>query len=315
MSEAEQKNIKYQKFQHARITAKGEARASVEPTGLDTLWINTGTLCNLECANCYIESSPKNDRLVYITADEVKTYLDEIESEKLGTKEIAFTGGEPFMNKEMIPILQLCLERGFESLVLTNAMKPMQKRKEELLSLKEEFGDLLKIRVSIDHYTEEKHAEERGPKAWDPAIEGLQWLSKNGFHLSVAGRTLWGEEESDMRVAYGKMFAEKNIHLDPNNKEALMLFPEMDEKVEVPEITTKCWDILGLSPASIMCANSRMVVKRKGEQKPKVLACTLLAYDSRFEMGATLKESLRPIYLNHPHCAKFCVLGGGSCTA
>lgn len=315
MSEAGPSNTKYEKFQHVRITAQGEDRASIEPTGLDTLWINTGTLCNLECANCYIESSPKNDRLVYITADEVKDYLEEIKSENLGTKEIAFTGGEPFMNKEMISILRLCLEFGFETLVLTNAMKPMHKRENELLNLKNEFGDKLKIRVSIDHYTEEKHAEERGPKAWDPAIEGLQWLSENEFNFSVAGRTLWGEKESDMRVAYGEMFTEKGIHLNPHDKESLMLFPEMDEKAEVPEITTKCWDILGIAPESIMCANSRMVVKRKGESRPKVLACTLLAYDKRFEMGTSLKESLRPIYLNHPHCSKFCVLGGGSCTA
>ena len=30
---------------------------------------------------------------------------------------------------------------------------------------------------------------------------------------------------------------------------------------------------------------------------------------------ATLKGALAPVKLNHPHCAKFCVLGGGSCKA
>jgi hypothetical protein len=42
------------KFRDPRITAKGETRAQVALTALETLWINTGTLCNITCANCYI---------------------------------------------------------------------------------------------------------------------------------------------------------------------------------------------------------------------------------------------------------------------
>ena len=86
------------KFRDPLATASGEARASVSLRALQTLWINTGTLCNLTCVNCYIESSPTNDRLAYITTAEVTTYLDEIAAEGLGTEEIGFTGGEPFMN-------------------------------------------------------------------------------------------------------------------------------------------------------------------------------------------------------------------------
>ena len=63
-----------------------------------------------------------------------------------------------------------------------------------------------------------------------------------------------------------------------------------------------------------MCASSRMVVKRKGSDAPTVLACTLLPYDARFDLGATLAEAETDVSLNHPHCAKFCVLGGASCS-
>ena len=65
----------------------------------------------------------------------------------------------------------------------------------------------------------------------------------------------------------------------------------------------------------MMCASSRMVVKRKGEAGPRVAACTLLPYQSGFDMGATLLEASRNVQLNHPHCARFCVLGGASCSA
>jgi hypothetical protein len=63
-----------------------------------------------------------------------------------------------------------------------------------------------------------------------------------------------------------------------------------------------------------MCAAARMVVKRKGAASPAVLACTLLAYDPQFELGRTLVEAARPVALNHPYCASFCVLGGAACS-
>lgn len=69
--------IASQKFLHPDITAKGETRASVAFHRLDTLWINTGTLCNIECANCYIHSSPVDDRLAYITPEEAVRFFDE----------------------------------------------------------------------------------------------------------------------------------------------------------------------------------------------------------------------------------------------
>src|SRR5579862_1493870 len=104
-------------------TAAGEPRPHVPLKSLDTLWFNTGTLCNLTCQNCYIESSPKNDRLAYLTAAEVAGYLDEIETLGLRTQLIGFTGGEPFMNRDLIAMLDDVLGRGLEAIVLTNAMK------------------------------------------------------------------------------------------------------------------------------------------------------------------------------------------------
>ena len=88
----------------------------------------------------------------------------------------------------------------------------------------------------------------------------------------------------------------------------------MEQTVDVPEITTDCWGILNVNPDDMMCASSRMVVKHKGEDKPSVHACTLLAYDRQFDLGATLEEAVRPVPLNHVFCAKFCVLGGGACS-
>jgi MoaA/NifB/PqqE/SkfB family radical SAM enzyme len=302
------------KFSDPDFTLDGQRRAAVDPRQLETLWINTGSLCNLACDHCYIESTPTNDRLAYISLTEVRTLLDEIAAEQLPTREIGFTGGEPFLNDDMLPILELCLERGFQVLVLTNAMNTLLRQKEALAALRRRFAGQLKLRVSLDHYSEALHAKERGKRSWKPAIRGLKWLSDEGFSFSVAGRTFWGEDEELLRRGYAGLFASENIRLDATDHSALVLFPEMDLNVDVPEITTACWDILNKDPAEVMCATSRMVVKHRGDAHLSVMACTLLPYDQRFNLGETLKESWRSVKLNHPHCAKFCVLGGGSCS-
>ena len=302
------------KFLDPEVTANGEPRASVTLGALRTLWVNTGTLCNLTCRNCYIESSPRNDRLVYITAGEVRAYLDEIERDGLGTRLIGFTGGEPFMNPELPAMLAESLSRGFDVLVLTNAMKPMAKRREALLRLREGYDSKLTLRVSIDHYGRHYHELERGARSWQPTLEGLRWLSENGFSVNVAGRLFTGESEEQVRAGFGRLFRSLGMDLDACDPQALVLFPEMDASLDVPEITESCWSILNKSPEQVMCASSRMLVKRRGDEHPKVVSCTLLPYDEQFELGRTLAEASRTVHLNHPHCARFCVLGGAACS-
>ncbi|MBC8157745.1 MAG: radical SAM protein, partial [Alphaproteobacteria bacterium] len=111
-STARQQSIDPRKFRDPDVTANGEERAVVALTRLGTLWFNTGSLCNITCRNCYMDSSPKNDALAYITEDDVRPYLDEIYRTGAPVEEIAFTGGEPFMNAPRPAILGEGLERG-----------------------------------------------------------------------------------------------------------------------------------------------------------------------------------------------------------
>ena len=302
------------KFQDDEVTLDGSARAYVTLRQLQAVWFNTGTLCNITCRDCYIESSPRNDRLVYLTIDDVRKYLEEISAENFPVQEIGFTGGEPFMNPDLPLMLEASLSAGYRVLVLTNAMMPLLQKKSELLVLQERYGGQLTMRVSIDHPTKERHEELRGTGTWAVMRQGLIWLSEQGFSLNVAGRTRWHETEGNARAGYARLFDEWNLSVDAENPTELVLFPEMDIHQDVPEITTSCWNILDVSPDAMMCASSRMVVKRKGAEQPAVVACTLLPYDSQFELGATLAESSEQVHLNHPHCARFCVLGGGACS-
>jgi hypothetical protein len=302
------------KFKDPVKTAKGETRAQVALKSLDTLWFNTGTLCNLACSNCYIESSPRNDRLAWLSLSDVDQYLQEIEQDALPVRLVGFTGGEPFMNHDIIAMLRLVLSKGLSALVLTNAMKPLRKLREPLLALRDQYGDRLTIRVSLDHYTAEIHESERGHRSWAPTLDGLIWLARNRFNVDVAGRHFTGETDEALRAGYARLFAAHDIPVDAFDPVRLMLFPEMDRNRDVPEITTACWGILNKSPDDVMCASTRMVVRRKDAAAPSVVACTLLPYDPRFELGHTLADASGAVSLNHPYCASFCVLGGASCS-
>ncbi len=301
------------KFRDPRHTARGEPRAGVALSGLRTLWFNTGTLCNITCARCYIESSPSNDSLSYLSAAEVARYLDEVEALGLDTREIGFTGGEPFLNRDLTAMLDDALDRGRTALVLTNAMRPMRLHEAALLRLRDRHGDRLTLRVSLDHHTAAVHEAERGVGSWPIALDGLRWLDRNGFRHAVAGRLLAGEDEAASRDGYARLFGSLGVQIDAAERGRLVLFPEMDAAADVPEITEACWGILGRSPGELMCASSRMVVKRRG-QAPSVVACTLTPHAPGFDLGPTLRDAAGTVMLNHPHCARFCMLGGASCS-
>jgi molybdenum cofactor biosynthesis enzyme MoaA len=304
-------NLSDKKFKDQKVTADGSNRAFIEARNIKTLWFNTGTLCNIECRNCYIESSPKNDSLAYLTFEEVKSFIDEAIDKNLGTNEIGFTGGEPFMNKDIMKMIDYSLRKRLKVLVLSNAMKPMLNRTKELIKLS--HPNLI-VRVSIDHYEKEKHEEIRGKNTYDVMLQGLKWLNENNFNYTLATRLLWNEKEEDLRKNFGTFIKNNNLRLDTNSPKELVTFAEMDEKIDTPEITTSCWDILNKDPNDVMCSWSRMVVRKKNSKNPSVIACTLLPYADEFDLGETLTNSLQKIYLNHKHCSKFCVLGGSSCS-
>ena len=125
----------------------------------------------------------------------------------------------------------------------------------------------------------------------EPPLNPNQPSHSRKTPMVAAGRLLPGEGMMEAREGYAALFAREGLRIDAHDPARCVLFPEMDEEKDVAEITTACWDILGKSPADIMCATSRMVVHRKGEPTPRVVACTLIPYDKEFDFGETLAEA------------------------
>jgi predicted phosphodiesterase len=269
---------------------------------LETLWVNTGTLCNITCVNCFMESSPTNDSLAYFK----QAALDDLlASAPASLREIGFTGGEPFMNPDIIPMLRAVLASGRRALVLTNAMRPMQRHQHALSQLLARWPGQLALRVSLDHFTPARHEALRGAQSFAPTLAGLQFLARAGADISVAARTPWGETEAMLRQGFAGLFKAHDIPLDAQDAAQLILFPEMDADSLLPAVTAAA---LAQLPAEqpLMCATSRMVVLRRGAARPEVTPCTLLPDRSLRAMDET-------VALDHPHCARFCVFGGASC--
>ena len=280
--------------------------ASVELEALETLWFNTGTLCNIACEGCYIESSPRNDRLVYLARAAFETILDEAAGLYPGLREIGFTGGEPFMNPDIVAMIGTALTRRYRVLVLTNAMRPMQRHEDALHGLRARHGTRLAIRVSLDHYTQVGHERLRGDATWAPAIDGLRWLAREGFAPSVATRLdPTTENETAMRARFAALFNVLDIPIDASDPAALVLFPEMTGTDTVPIVTEAAWRAMRRRGRDAMCRTSRMVVHRKGSAVPEIISCTLLPYEERFSLGTTLREASRAVTLDHRHCAQF----------
>ena len=258
------------KFSDPDVTAKGETRASVGWTGLKTLWLNTGTLCNIECTNCYIQSSPRNDRLVYLSRSDVRQFLDEIDQ----PIEIGITGGEPFMCPDILHIMEDVLSDGHSLLLLTNAMRPMMRPRiqQGLDRLAAHYGERMVLRVSLDSHDPAIHDAERGEGAFEEACKGLKWLGERAVQVAIAGRQALNEDDAEARTAYGALAGALGLSIDPTNTKQLVLFPEMIARDDPPEITTDCWGILNKSPDDIMCANQRMVIRRKGAGRATVTA-------------------------------------------
>lgn len=304
------------KFLDPAVTAAGETRATVALAGIRTFWVNTGTLCNIACSHCYIDSSPTNDALVYLTAAEVTAALDDVLAKGHPVEEVGFTGGEPFLNPEFPRMIEDALARGLAVLVLTNAMRPMMRPRcqADIERLATTYPGQMVFRVSLDHYSIPVHDAERGTGSFEESLKGMRWLRDHGINMAVAGRGFSGEDDAAMRAGYAALFEAEAFPIDASDPGACVLFPEMDMTAEVPEITTACWGILNKDPADVMCASSRMLIKRKGEDV-SYAACTLLPYDQQFDMGTSAPEIGQSVAMNHPHCAKFCVLGGASCAA
>jgi len=284
------------------------------PERLEMLWFHLGSRCTLACRGCYVESSPRNDRLAFITFSTFRDFLAEARAFP-SLRRVGFTGGEPFLNPELGAMLAHTLASGLAALVLTNGLAPLRRALSWLTPLAAAHPGQITIRISLDAPSAEEHEALRGPGTFAPALAALRTLSRLPLRLAVAGRmTGPPAEEALLRERYAALFAAHDLPLDAYDRESLVLFPELGGEDALPPLRPALLALRERQGLGLMCRRERMVVHRKGAPAAEVVACTLLPEEPRFSLGTSLAEAWRPVRLDHPHCARFCVLGGTSCS-
>jgi len=275
---------------------------------LDTLWFQVaGTLCNIECTHCFISSSPRNHSHEMLTLADVERRL--AEARELGVREYYFTGGEPFMNRDMLPILEATLQQG-PATVLTNGMllrADVCRRLRELFDASEYSLD---VRVSLDGFDRESHDAIRGRGVWDRVMFGLRNLADAGINPVITVTTAAeGVESAEGRTRFlelirGFGFARPRLKVLPlfriGAEETRTRAYEEWERLTRDELTDEEASVL-------QCSSCRMVTS-KG-----VYVCPILIEEPEARMGDTLRETIRPFPLRYGACHT-CWVDGVTCT-
>jgi len=280
---------------------------NVNTTSIKELWFHTGTTCNLSCDGCLEGSHPGSTRIEHLTFDDAVRYIDE--ALLLGVEQFSFTGGEPFINKEMVAILDYALQ--FKPcLVLTNGTKPLQHKIEELITLQDSKHNLT-FRVSLDHYDEARHDAIRGDGNFTLALKGIELLDNAGFDVSIARHEDRNEDSAVVESKYGDLFEANGL----SKERVFISFPDLlspDSHPDgLPTITENCLKKFD-GTTGFMCESSRMIVKKNGHCS--VYACTLVDDDDSYSLGTTIMETVEtPIHLTHHRCFA-CFNSGASCS-
>ncbi len=274
---------------------------------LDTVWFQVGgTLCNLACRHCFISSGPTNHDHEMMSRAEVRGFL--AEAEVLGVKDYYFTGGEPFLNRELPGILEDTLRIG-PATVLTNATLIDRPRAGELASLERATRYSLEMRVSLDGLTPSTNDPIRGEGSFEAALAGTRELAQAGFNPIITVAQTWGDaEDREIRERFHDLLT--SIGLIRPRLKILPLFRIGRETARTrgyaaaERLTAE--HMLGFDPWILQCSSSRMVTSRG------VYVCPILIDAPAALMGRTLSETFRSFPLAHGACHT-CWATGASC--
>ncbi len=290
---------------------------------LRALWFQiTGTLCNLTCVHCFISCSPTNHSLEFLSPETVYRYLDE--AVHMGVREIYFTGGEPFMHKEILSILERSLQVAPTS-VLTNGTLITPRTAVALGKLQANSPYSLEIRVSLDDVDEAQNDAVRGKGALNKALQALKLLQAQGIPPIVAvTEYLYANTSSDGAMdspahttrqdGEGSGFYRKFrdfLLANGIDKPRLKMIPvfamgQLDDTVPLAQYVTS--EMLeGFDSDALQCTSSRIVADGG------VYACPLLVGEPQALLSTdSLADALQPCTLYHTACHT-CYVTGMTC--
>ncbi len=275
---------------------------------LDELWFQVaGTRCNLECSHCFISCSPTNDKFGHLSLETVRSQLED--SVRYGVREYYFTGGEPFLNKELVPILELTLQYG-PATVLTNATFLKSEWVERLRKAEDASSYCLEFRVSIDGPDAATNDPIRGEGTFVKAVQGVALLVEHGFLPIITMTRVW-EDTDDQKVLgqFREVLADRGY-----SRARLKILPRLKIGAEAERtegygqfdrVTHELLEEFDMG--QLICNHSRIVTDRG------IAVCPILLDSPGAIMGETLDEANREFPLAYGACFT-CFQYGAICT-
>ena len=282
---------------------------TVELRALDQLWFQVaGTVCNLRCNHCFISCSPENHSFWFMTRDEVKRALDA--SVRLGVKEYYFTGGEPFMNRDILGILGDALALG-PTTVLTNATLLPSRTVDALAELASASPYTLELRVSIDGVTAEMNDAIRGEGSFDRAVQAVGRLAAAGFLPIITTMQTWPERETEAILAgFRRVLGDVGY-----DRSRLKILPPLRIGAEAgrgrgyDEHERVTHEMMAQYPAEwLLCSSARLVTATG------VWACPILLDYESGRIADTLEEAAEMPAVLAEHACYTCWVNGAICS-
>jgi organic radical activating enzyme len=280
---------------------------------LQTLWFQlTGTLCNLECVHCFIACSPTNHHLKFLEPETVYHFL--YEAAQLGVRDVYFTGGEPFLHKQILPILSRSLQVA-PTTILTNGTLITPPVADALAAMEAESRYSLEIRVSLDDTDAAKNDAVRGKDAHAKALRALRLLQERGLlPIVTVTEYLYDTTTPSPQAGMGSGFYRKFRDFLVSNgltKPRLKVIPvfvmgKLEGTRPIASYVTPEM-LQGFDVTVLQCTRSRMVADGG------VYACPILVGEPGARLSThSLRDALQPCLLYHTACHT-CYVTGMTC--
>ena len=274
------------------------------------LWFYTGSKCNLECSHCYVESGPHADQHPMLSYETFEKKLNEAVNKQYSKLEIYFTGGEPFVNRNLIKMLQLSLKFA-DTTVLTNGTRITDDIAEKLQKLQNITNHVLTFRVSLDGANAQENDLIRGKDAFKRANRGITNLVNHGFNPIITTLRSWSLlEQGKKQEEFVDLLIDQGI---PREDQILKILPPIRSGREVTRsrpyttdelFTEECFTDYDYN--KLQCSKCRMVSERG------VWVCPILINKESAKMGETVEEASHAYEMKDMECWT-CRMDGLTC--
>ncbi len=225
----------------------------IPENGGRVLWEITNT-CNYHCSYCMFSSEAKKYENE-LTTEEVKKAIKDLKGNNFTY--IKFTGGEPFVRKDMVEILKYASELGFDMDISTNASLLTSEIVKELKAI-----NFPMIHVSLDGYDKNSHEYVRGKNTFEPTIRGIKILTENGIYTRL-GTVIYSQNED---------YLEKIVALASDLKVNEIIFSFME-------------------PMGRLKEDDELLSKRSLESVKKEIEEIAIKYESKIKVKYSLSEN------------------------